>query len=147
MIQPDEDLIPGDHLGPEERDPEAPAADAVEQATPANPADAAAEVHRGLEVVEEVVHRSDEPAAEGVPRKVAAGNVELRHAASIVQHEIVGIDRPTWFRSSRGPRRQDVRWQVSTRSDSAVRTPTRSSPRRLRDRTSVCGATIQRSRY
>jgi hypothetical protein len=52
MIQPDEDLIPGDHLGPEERDPEAPAADAVEQATPANPAEDVAEVHRGLEVSE-----------------------------------------------------------------------------------------------
>jgi hypothetical protein len=52
MIQPDEDLIPSEHLGPEERDPEAPAADAVEQAMPANPADAAAEVHRGLEVSE-----------------------------------------------------------------------------------------------
>jgi hypothetical protein len=52
MIQPDEDLIPGDHLGPEERDPEAPAADAVEQAMPANPADDSAEVHRGMEVSE-----------------------------------------------------------------------------------------------
>jgi hypothetical protein len=49
---PDEDLTPGDHLIPEERDPEAPAHDAVEQATPANPAEAADDVHRGLEVGE-----------------------------------------------------------------------------------------------
>ncbi|MEO3927283.1 hypothetical protein ACQEVC_09890 [Plantactinospora sp. CA-294935] len=37
MGQPDEDFAPGDHLTPDERDPEAPAADAVEQATVANP--------------------------------------------------------------------------------------------------------------
>jgi hypothetical protein len=52
MTMPDEDIAPGDHLDPEERDLEAPDADAVEQATPANPADAPTEVHRGLEVDE-----------------------------------------------------------------------------------------------
>jgi hypothetical protein len=50
MTMPDEDLTPSDHLTPEERDPEAPAHDAVEQAISANPADDAPEVHRGLEV-------------------------------------------------------------------------------------------------
>ena len=52
MTRPDEDLSPSAHLGPEDRDPEAPEVDAVEQATPANPADAEPEVHRGLEVGE-----------------------------------------------------------------------------------------------
>ncbi|GAA1788018.1 hypothetical protein GCM10009682_07620 [Luedemannella flava] len=52
MTMPDEDLTPSDHLTPEERDPEAPAADAVEQAISANPAEAAPEIHRGLEVSE-----------------------------------------------------------------------------------------------
>ena len=32
-----EDVVPGDHLGPDERDPEASEADAVEQATAAGP--------------------------------------------------------------------------------------------------------------
>jgi hypothetical protein len=41
-----------DHLGPEERDPEAPPEDAIEQATPANPADRPPSVHRGMEVGE-----------------------------------------------------------------------------------------------
>jgi hypothetical protein len=50
MGQPDEDFAPSDHLTPEERDPEAPAADAVEQATVADPAEAEPEVQRGLEV-------------------------------------------------------------------------------------------------
>ena len=50
MGQPDEDFIPGDHLAPDERDPEADPADAVEQATVADPADADGEPHRGLEV-------------------------------------------------------------------------------------------------
>ncbi|HWG98061.1 MAG TPA: hypothetical protein VNV66_01790 [Pilimelia sp.] len=50
MSQPDEDLAPGAHLDPDERDIEAPAADAVEQATVANPADEPVEVHRGMEV-------------------------------------------------------------------------------------------------
>jgi hypothetical protein len=39
MAQPDEDLAPGDHLDPDERDPEAPEADAVEQATVVGPGD------------------------------------------------------------------------------------------------------------
>jgi hypothetical protein len=39
-------------IDPAERDPEAPDADAVEQATPANPADEPEEVRRGLEVDE-----------------------------------------------------------------------------------------------
>lgn len=52
MSVPDEDLAPGHHLGPEERDPEAPEVDAFEQATPANPTDEPVEVHRGLEVDE-----------------------------------------------------------------------------------------------
>ena len=50
MSVPDEDRTPGHHLAPEERDPEAPEADAAEQATlPIRPS-AAVEVHRGLEV-------------------------------------------------------------------------------------------------
>lgn len=52
MTQPDEDLDLGAHLSPEERDPEAPDGDLVEQATVANPVDAPDEVHRGLEVGE-----------------------------------------------------------------------------------------------
>jgi hypothetical protein len=53
MAQPEEEFqAPDGHLDPEERDIEAPAADAAEQATPANPADAPVEVHRGLEVGE-----------------------------------------------------------------------------------------------
>jgi hypothetical protein len=53
MAEPEEQFIdPGARLAPDERDPEAPAADAVEQATPANPADERVEVHRGLEVDE-----------------------------------------------------------------------------------------------
>jgi hypothetical protein len=52
MSQPDEDLAPGQHLAADERDIEAPDADAVEQATSANPADEPIEVHRGLEVGE-----------------------------------------------------------------------------------------------
>jgi hypothetical protein len=52
MTRPDEDLALGDHLTPDERDPEAPDSDALEQATPANPVDQPVEVHRGLEVNE-----------------------------------------------------------------------------------------------
>jgi hypothetical protein len=52
MTEPGEDLAPSDHLDPDERDIEAPAADAVEQATPVYPTDEQAEVHRGLEVDE-----------------------------------------------------------------------------------------------
>lgn len=52
MTAPDEDFTPDEHLDPDERDPEAPTADAVEQATPADPADAPVEIHRGLEVDE-----------------------------------------------------------------------------------------------
>jgi hypothetical protein len=52
MTTPNEDLVLTDHLEPEDRDPEAPSEDALEQATPANPVDAPVEVHRGLEVNE-----------------------------------------------------------------------------------------------
>jgi hypothetical protein len=52
MSVSDEDRTPGHHLAPEERDPEAPEIDAVEQATPADPAEEPVEVHRGLEVGE-----------------------------------------------------------------------------------------------
>jgi hypothetical protein len=52
MTQPDEDLDPGTHLAPEERDPEAPEGDLVEQATPANPVDEPVEIRSGLEVSE-----------------------------------------------------------------------------------------------
>ncbi|MGN9908155.1 hypothetical protein ACTMTJ_11475 [Phytohabitans sp. LJ34] len=52
MANPDEDFALGDHLAPEERDPEAPQEDAVEQATALDPADREPEVHRGLEVDE-----------------------------------------------------------------------------------------------
>ncbi|WP_229398944.1 hypothetical protein [Micromonospora okii] len=50
MAQPEEDFAPSDNLAPEERDPEAPAADAVEQATSTDPGDGDAEPSRGLEV-------------------------------------------------------------------------------------------------
>ncbi|NBE82486.1 hypothetical protein [Micromonospora rubida] len=50
MGQPDEDFAPSDHLTPEERDPEASPADAVEQATSTDPADGEQEPTRGLEV-------------------------------------------------------------------------------------------------
>ncbi|MFV2105767.1 hypothetical protein [Micromonospora sp. LOL_015] len=50
MTYPDEDIAPGDHLAPEERDPETPADDAVEQSVVANPVEQQPEVHRGLEV-------------------------------------------------------------------------------------------------
>lgn len=50
MTEPDEDFALGDHLAPDERDIEAPAADAVEQATAARPADEEPEVRRGFEV-------------------------------------------------------------------------------------------------
>lgn len=52
MTEPDEILEPTEHLVPEERDPEAPAADAVEQATPADPSLRPDEVRQGLEVGE-----------------------------------------------------------------------------------------------
>lgn len=52
MNHPDEDLVPGAHLQPDERDPEAPVPDAAEQATPAIPGDEPEDVHRGLEVSE-----------------------------------------------------------------------------------------------
>lgn len=52
MGQPDEDFAPSDHLTPDERDPEAPPADAVEQATVAGPVDGDTEPHRGLEVAD-----------------------------------------------------------------------------------------------
>ncbi|HKS98792.1 MAG TPA: hypothetical protein VJT31_04605 [Rugosimonospora sp.] len=53
MAEPQERFIdPGAHLTPDERDPEAPTADAVEQAIPADPAEQPAEFSRGLEVGE-----------------------------------------------------------------------------------------------
>jgi hypothetical protein len=52
MTTPDEDLAPGPHLDPEDRDIEAPPEDAVEQATPANPAEEPVQIQRGLEVNE-----------------------------------------------------------------------------------------------
>jgi hypothetical protein len=52
MTMPDEDLSPSSHLEPDERDPEAPTVDAVEQATAANPVDAPEQLPRGLEVGE-----------------------------------------------------------------------------------------------
>jgi hypothetical protein len=52
MTEPGEDLVPNDHLDPDERDIEAPADDAVEQATAVYPTDEQVEVHRGLEVDE-----------------------------------------------------------------------------------------------
>lgn len=52
MGQPEEDFAPSDHLAPEDRDPEANAVDAVEQAIIADPAEDEAEVHRGLEVAD-----------------------------------------------------------------------------------------------
>lgn len=47
-----EDFAPEAHLGPDERDPEASPEDAVEQATPVDPAEEQPGVHRGLEVDE-----------------------------------------------------------------------------------------------
>jgi hypothetical protein len=52
MAQPDEDLAPGDHLDPDERDLEAPEADAAEQATLARPPYEDDQVRRGFEVDE-----------------------------------------------------------------------------------------------
>ncbi|MEV4845244.1 hypothetical protein AB0K20_18785 [Micromonospora matsumotoense] len=52
MGQPDEDFIPSDHLDPQERDPEAEPADAVEQAAVIGPDETDAEPHRGLEVAD-----------------------------------------------------------------------------------------------
>jgi hypothetical protein len=52
-VEPDEQPIdPDARLVPDERDPEAPAADLVEQATPVDPAELPTEVHRGLDVGE-----------------------------------------------------------------------------------------------
>jgi hypothetical protein len=52
LVGADEDLTLQDHLDAEDRDIEAPEADAVEQATPADPAAAPVVVQRGLEVNE-----------------------------------------------------------------------------------------------
>jgi hypothetical protein len=51
MTMPDEDRRPGDHLTPDERDPEAPAEDAIEQATTTTP-DRDLDVSRDPEVNE-----------------------------------------------------------------------------------------------
>lgn len=50
MSQPDEEFTPGAHLGPDERDPEAPPVDAFEQSMVADPAADEPVPHRGLEV-------------------------------------------------------------------------------------------------
>lgn len=52
MTRPDDELAPEDLLAPEERDIEAPPADAAEQAEPVKPAEARIEVRRGWEVGE-----------------------------------------------------------------------------------------------
>lgn len=52
MTRPDEELAPEDQLAPEERDIEAPPADAAEQAAPAKPEEPPHEVRRGWEVGE-----------------------------------------------------------------------------------------------
>ncbi len=52
MSMPDEDLTPQRPLDPDERDIEAPDADAQEQATPADPADGQPEPRVGYEVDE-----------------------------------------------------------------------------------------------
>ncbi|MBF9130725.1 hypothetical protein I0C86_17415 [Plantactinospora sp. S1510] len=53
MGQPEEDFAPGDHLTPDERDPEVSPEDAVEQATVADPTiEEQSDVPRGLEVNE-----------------------------------------------------------------------------------------------
>jgi hypothetical protein len=58
MTRPDEDLAPGDHLEPDERDIEAPTADAAEQAVAVGPVPGdrgdwrEGEPSRGLEVGE-----------------------------------------------------------------------------------------------
>lgn len=52
MTQPDEDLDPGNHLDPDERDIEAPTADAAEQAASARPTETPPEVRLGWEVGE-----------------------------------------------------------------------------------------------
>jgi hypothetical protein len=57
MTAPEENVTPGEHLDPAERDVEAPIADAYEQALPVSAEDEAdaeleEQVHRGLEVSE-----------------------------------------------------------------------------------------------
>ena len=52
MTEPHEDLALDAHLDPDERDPEAPPEDAVDQATTVDPADQPDDVRRGLEVNE-----------------------------------------------------------------------------------------------
>jgi len=55
MTRPEDELVAGDHLDPDERDLEAPPADAAEQATTADPndhAEFAAPPELGLEVGE-----------------------------------------------------------------------------------------------
>lgn len=56
MTRPEEDLVeelaPGDRLSPDQRDPEAPPADAAEQAATVTPAEGVSELRRSLEVDE-----------------------------------------------------------------------------------------------
>lgn len=52
MTRPDEDLVLGNHLDPDERGIEVLPADAVEQATPARSTEEPTEVRRGWEVGE-----------------------------------------------------------------------------------------------
>ncbi len=51
MTEPEE-IVPEEHLTPDDRHIEAPDVDTVEQAVPADPAADPVEVHRGLEVGE-----------------------------------------------------------------------------------------------
>jgi hypothetical protein len=50
MTEPGEDFAPGDHLDPDERDPEASSEDAVEQATVADPTEVEPDLRAELDV-------------------------------------------------------------------------------------------------
>ena len=56
---PDEDRVPGTPLGPEDRDPEAPQEDAVEQARTVDPGEDDVVSHRGLDVTGHEVNEWD----------------------------------------------------------------------------------------